>query len=89
MSASYEPTSLAGVKVVLADVAELTRTAHRHVELAMSRLAEATAHLAELGRQHHEPLVPAGLLRAEAELEHGLQLLAVAATAVADIDARL
>ncbi|GEL18271.1 hypothetical protein [Pseudonocardia asaccharolytica] len=89
MSASFDSSSLAEVKVVLADVAELTRAAYRHVELAMVRLADATAHLAELGRQHQEPLVPVGLIRAETELERGLQLLTTAAAAVADIDARL
>ncbi|MHA6792994.1 hypothetical protein ACVGVM_05640 [Pseudonocardia bannensis] len=82
-------SSFGEIKAVLADVAEQTHSAYQHAGVARSRLADAAAVLAELGEQHSEPLVPAELSRAVAELENGLRLIAAAATVVADIDARL
>jgi hypothetical protein len=81
--------SLGEVRAVLADVADQLGNAYRHARVARARLADAVAVLTGLDAQHSEPLVPAELRRAGAELERGLALISGGAVAVADIDARL
>lgn len=81
--------SLGEIRTALAHVAEQLGTAYRHAGEARSRIGDAVALLSALDEQHPEPLVPAQLRRAGAELDRGLTLIAGGAAAVADIDARL
>lgn len=81
--------SLGEIRTVLADVTEQLGTAYRHAGTARARLSDAVAVLAELGAGHPEPLVPAELRHAGAELDRGLGLISGGVSAVADIDARL
>jgi hypothetical protein len=83
------PDSLGEIRAALAAVAEQIGSAQRHAGVARARLADAVAVLSALDGQHSEPLVPAELRGAQAELDRGLGLISGGATAVADIDARL
>lgn len=74
---------------MLAEVAEQTRTAVALADLAHAGIDAAVGVLVELGRSHHESLVPASLTSAGTELEKGRQHLAAASVALADLDARL
>ncbi|GAY09892.1 hypothetical protein [Pseudonocardia sp. N23] len=81
--------SLAEVKAVVADVADVTRTAAELVRRAGDDVAEAVRVLVELSRQHPESLVPDALSRAADELDRCHGHVAAALLAVDDLDARL
>ncbi len=84
-----ETFAVTEVRAALTEVTDSLNSVARLVLRARGDVLEATAMLTELGRTHHESLVPLDLLRAEAELARGLQLLAAGAAAVAAVDARL
>ena len=82
-------SSFGEIKAVLAEVAEQTRAAVELARRAADGIDAAVRTLVEVGRQHHESLVPDALSRAGDELARGREHLIAAADAVADIDARL
>ena len=81
--------SLGEIRTVLAGVTEQLGSAYQYAGRARAGIVDAMALLDDLGEGHPEPLVPAELRAAAAELERGLALISGGASAVADIDARL
>ena len=80
--------SLAEIRLVLAEVSDQLNSAYRQAELAMSAMRDAVSVLTGLG-EHSEPLVPAELHKAVADLEGELDLIRRGVAAVAEIDARM
>lgn len=80
---------LAEVRQELAGVAACLDEAYGQAVAARACLGEALALLAELGREHSEPLPPPQLTEAAGELDRGLGLIANGVAAVAGLDGRL